>query len=89
LKLKADLVLGALTCEPVPTAAADNYAALRHAVEGKGLSIDDKIGRFMTQFEEVRDKLRRTHFKSLGAILALQERIASNWSGQQTAAPLH
>jgi len=41
LKTKADLVLAAVPCEPVPAAAADIYATTRYAVEGKGLAIDD------------------------------------------------
>jgi Zn-dependent protease with chaperone function len=40
-----------------------------------------KIGRFLRQMGEVQDKLHRIHFKSLGAILALQERVAARWQG--------
>jgi hypothetical protein len=37
------------------------------------------IGKFMRQFGEVLNKLRRIHFKSLGGILALQEQIGQRW----------
>ncbi len=39
------------------------------------------IGRFLGQLGEVLDKARRLHFKSLGGILALQEKLAEQWSG--------
>jgi hypothetical protein len=35
----------------------------------------------MQQLGEVQDKLRRIHFKSLGAILTLQEQVARQWLG--------
>lgn len=37
------------------------------------------IGGFLGQIGEVRDKLRRLHFKSLGRLVTLQERIALEW----------
>ena len=39
--------------------------------------IDDLLARLA----EVEDKLQRLHFKSLGAILALQESIVTKWKG--------
>jgi hypothetical protein len=37
------------------------------------------IGGFMRQIGEVTDRLRRMHFKSIGGLLALQERIEQQW----------
>ena len=46
----------------------------------KAQSLDGKwVGAFMQQLNAVRDRTRRIHFKSLGGILALQERIAEGW----------
>jgi Zn-dependent protease with chaperone function len=45
-----------------------------------------KIGRFLGQFAEVQDKLRRIHYKSLGAILKLQEAVAEKWRALRRAA---
>jgi hypothetical protein len=44
------------------------------------------INRFLGQFGEVRDKVRRIHYKSLGGILALQEKIAADWLARQAIA---
>jgi Zn-dependent protease with chaperone function len=38
------------------------------------------IGRFLEQLGEVLVKAQRIHFKSLGGILALQEKLAEQWS---------
>jgi Zn-dependent protease with chaperone function len=45
------------------------------------------IGQFLRQMDEVREKVRRIHFKSLGGILALQERIAAQWTKELADAP--
>jgi Zn-dependent protease with chaperone function len=37
-----------------------------------------KIGKLLQQMGEVQDRVRRIHFKSLGGILALQEKIAAD-----------
>jgi Zn-dependent protease with chaperone function len=44
------------------------------------------IGEFLTQLGGVLDKARRIHFKSLGGILALQERIAEQWAARNAVA---
>jgi Zn-dependent protease with chaperone function len=38
------------------------------------------IGRFLEQLGEAIDKSQRIHFKSLGGILALQEKLAEQWA---------
>lgn len=43
------------------------------------------LAAFMGQLSSARDKARRLHFKSLGGILALQERIAQQWQEQHAA----
>ena len=35
------LILGAITCEPVPVGAADEYASIKAAVERKGAALDE------------------------------------------------
>jgi hypothetical protein len=45
------------------------------------------INPFMNQLGEVIDKLARVLFKSLGGLLALQERIAERWELARTAPP--
>ncbi len=51
----------------------------------RGLHADEKtldgkwIERFFQQLAEAFDKIRRIHFKSLGAILAMQEKISEQW----------
>ncbi|HEV3439141.1 MAG TPA: M48 family metalloprotease, partial [Gemmata sp.] len=45
------------------------------------------IGEFMGQLREVIDKAARTLFKSLGGLLALQERIAERWIAAQQPTP--
>jgi Zn-dependent protease with chaperone function len=45
----------------------------RKRIEGKW------IGEFLQQFGQVRERLNRFHFKSLGSLLSLQERIAADW----------
>jgi Zn-dependent protease with chaperone function len=43
-------------------------------------SLDGKlIGRLLEQLGEVLDKAQRIHYKSLGGILALQEKLADQW----------
>ena len=43
-------------------------------------SLDGKwIGQLLEQLGEVIDKAKRIHFKSLGGILALQEKLAEQW----------
>lgn len=39
-----------------------------------------QVGKFLDQLQEVRTKVGRIHFKSLGGILALQERIGKQWT---------
>jgi hypothetical protein len=54
---------------------------LVHELTGGESNLDGQwITMFMQQLEEVLDRCRRIHFKSLGGILALQERIAAQWS---------
>jgi Zn-dependent protease with chaperone function len=49
-------------------------------------TLDGKwIQQFMEQLGEVLDKTQRVHFKSLGGILSLQERIAEQWSAARAA----
>ena len=45
------------------------------------------INKFLRQMSEVREKVRRIHFKSLGAILALQEQIAQKWTTELADVP--
>jgi hypothetical protein len=45
------------------------------------------IRKFMGQLSEAQERLRRIHFKSLGGILALQERIAERWLREAADAP--
>jgi hypothetical protein len=47
------------------------------------------IGKFMGQLREVIEKGARTLFKSMGGLLALQERIAERWQAAQEATPAH
>jgi len=42
------------------------------------------VGKFLQQLNEVEEKIRRIHFKSLGGILALQERVAKEWAKEQS-----
>jgi Zn-dependent protease with chaperone function len=37
------------------------------------------INNFLSQISEVQEKIRRIHFKSMGNILALQEKVAARW----------
>jgi hypothetical protein len=54
---------------------------LIHRLSGASNCLDGAwIGRFLGQLGEVLDKAQRLHFKSLGGILALQERIAEQWA---------
>jgi Zn-dependent protease with chaperone function len=46
------------------------------------------IGKLMTQFHHTRERAGRVHFKSLGAILALQERIAVAYRGAPLPPPV-
>jgi hypothetical protein len=53
---------------------------------GAANSLDGaSIGGFLNQLGEVLDKAKRIHFKSLGGILALQEKIAAEWQARQAA----
>ena len=45
------------------------------------------INKFLRQMGEVREKVRRIHFKSLGAILAQQEQIAHKWTTELADVP--
>jgi Zn-dependent protease with chaperone function len=45
------------------------------------------IGKFLTQIDQVREKIRRVHFKSLGGILALQEKIGKRWATELASVP--
>ncbi|MBX9623354.1 MAG: M48 family metalloprotease, partial [Gemmataceae bacterium] len=50
-------------------------------------SLDGKwIGELFNQYGEVLDRLARVLFKSLGAILALQERVAARWTAARDPA---
>jgi hypothetical protein len=56
-------------------------------VSGHSNSLDGAwINKFLGQLGEVLDKLKRIHFKSLGGILALQEKLAERWQASQAAA---
>jgi hypothetical protein len=57
---------------------------------GREQSLDGKwIGKLLQQMGEVVEKLQRIHFKSLGGILGLQEKIAEQWKTRAaTAEPL-
>jgi Zn-dependent protease with chaperone function len=44
------------------------------------------VGKFMEQLNGVIVKMRRIHFKSLGGILALQERIVQQWTSKHAQA---
>jgi Zn-dependent protease with chaperone function len=46
------------------------------------------INQFLGQVGEVLDKTQRIHFKSLGGILALQERVAERWAALKAASPI-
>jgi hypothetical protein len=53
-------------------------------MSGASDSLDGRwIGQFLEQLGEVIDKAKRVHFKSLGGILALQEKVAKVWSLEQ------
>ena len=41
LDVKAQKVLAALTCEPIPPNAADDYVSLKSAQQRRGLSLDE------------------------------------------------
>ncbi len=59
---------------------------LVHALSGGQNSLDGQwIGRLLGQMGEVLDRTQRLHFKSLGGILALQEKIAERWAALQAA----
>ncbi|HKB39262.1 MAG TPA: hypothetical protein VKD72_22680, partial [Gemmataceae bacterium] len=53
------------------------------ALSAHTTTLDGKwVGRFMEQLNQVITKTRRIHFKSLGGILALQEKIAETWKAR-------
>jgi Zn-dependent protease with chaperone function len=54
----------------------------------EGMLRGDWINKFLSQLTEVLEKLRRIHFKSLGGILLLQDRIHQEWKQQLAALPL-
>ncbi len=61
---------------------------LIHGISSSQQALDGAwINKFMQQLGEVCDKVRRIHFKSLGGILALQEKITEKWSAQMAALP--
>jgi hypothetical protein len=45
------------------------------------------IQKFLRQIGEVQERVRRIHFKSLGALLALQEEIGQRWSSELADVP--
>jgi hypothetical protein len=45
------------------------------------------INKFLGQMGEVQDRVRRIHFKSLGGLLALQEKVARKWLSELARAP--
>jgi Zn-dependent protease with chaperone function len=52
----------------------------------RGNSLDGQaVGRLLERTGEILDKLQRIHFKSLGGILALQERLAEQWASERSA----
>jgi hypothetical protein len=56
-------------------------------LSGHEKSLDGQwVGMFLEQLVEVLDKAKRIHFKSLGGLLALQEKIAASWAARRTAA---
>jgi hypothetical protein len=62
--------------------------SLVHELSDTERSLDGKwIARFMEQFTEVSDRAQRIHSKSLGAILALQEKIANDWQSLAVKLP--
>jgi Zn-dependent protease with chaperone function len=70
--------------------ALDEFLLDKRLVGGLGFSRSisgEWIGKFLKQLEGIRHKIRRIHFKSLGGILALQERIARDWFANVAAAP--
>jgi hypothetical protein len=46
------------------------------------------VGKLMRQLSLVLDRLKRVHFKSLGAILALQERLSAAWMARCEPRPV-
>jgi hypothetical protein len=55
-------------------------------LSGESNSLDGQwIGKFLADLGEVIDKMQRIHFKSLGGILALQEKITERWTALQAA----
>jgi Zn-dependent protease with chaperone function len=57
---------------------------LVRALSASTSTLDGKwITQFMEQLNEVITKTRRIHFKSLGGILALQEKVAETWKDTQ------
>lgn len=63
--------------KPLPPALAPEENSLR----------GEWIGEVMQQLHSAQERARRIHFKSLGGILALQERIAAAWSSVASTAP--
>ena len=52
-------------------------------LDASSKSLDGKwIGAFLEQLTAVLDKARRLHFKSLGGILALQEKLSEQWTAR-------
>ncbi len=46
------------------------------------------VQKFLKQMVEVKERVRRLHFKSMGAILALQEKITKEWRAAPTYRPV-
>jgi Zn-dependent protease with chaperone function len=45
------------------------------------------INNFLGQISEVQTKIRRIHFKSMGNILAIQEKVAAKWNSELAGVP--
>lgn len=61
---------------------------LVHSLDsGENTLRGDWINKLMGQIGEVQEKLRRIHFKSLGGILLLQDRVHQRWKDQLAAMP--
>jgi hypothetical protein len=59
---------------------------LVHPLAAQEQTLDGQwIGQLLGQLAEVIDKTKRIHFKSLGGVLALQQRIAERWHEKQAA----
>jgi hypothetical protein len=49
------------------------------ALSGEGIS-GEWLGKLLTLLSGVLERVKRLHFKSLGALLARQEKLAAEWA---------